>query len=1015
MPDPGAMGAIRFINTACFPLTMAHLEDKGNTNFNSEIVFATTNRNFFRWESMYSSEAYVRRFRVAMLAVPKEKYCLASSICEDPWKRRLDLKKIPQGVIFSEDVPEYIPWDYLNGCRASGEILDFAGLVKLLVEEYNRTKTKGTNLLSAHQELKFKYASSRLDAQIGDDDSDDFDFSPFANIDFFNLGFSTPVKALATCVTIAAGAWYVLRKTILDQSGDVHGKAKSPRKMKKAFKARKANVKNLNAQFGANANSVNGARKIMKRSVYKMYCQGFPDASVYATFVKGRVFVAPAHFFHAVQTFIDDGLCGENPTVVFERCTAPSIGFEISFDDLDVIDVRDDDQKETDMFYCIVPSIIPSHPDIRSCFKPINEDATRSKFDAMLVKQDGKDLTFMCTQAYPAGSISYHPFESGDSFKYNLPTRKGDCGSLLFVTGPTAGKPVIVGIHVAGNEKNLGYATRIDYEAIEAVCLMCEAPIYTLDDAPDVDAQMGDNFIVAESLENLPLPTSNMVVRSPLYGKFNEPKCAPTMLRSLDLGNGLMDPWANARSKYSRFQRCVDLDLLDIVGGNVSQMVLYSKKSDDPWDSRLFTFQEAVQGIPGVQFVEGIPRNTSAGFPFSLHTNLKGKRDWFGTDGIYDFSSEKCLALQDSISQSIVKLEQGFRMNVKYADYLKDERRPIQKVIDGKTRLISASPLDYLIICRMYFGDFVRACMSGRITNEMAIGVNPYSSEWGFMTRHLQSVGSKCIFGDYSAYDGSIPIAFMYRALDIVEDFYRSSPDYKTQDSVVRAALFEDIVNSKHVAVKDGKTFSYEWFGSNPSGNFLTTILNSLCNLMLIRYAAVNIVVNKGLYKSRMNAMSDFNTNVRCIVFGDDNGMCVSDKWAEFLDQESFTVEMKKIGMVYTDESKSLSNDFKHRPLTECTFLKRAFRFDEAASRWDAPLEVSTIEEMCNWTKKGCTKKDVMATVDTALMEASFHGKDYYNEFSTRLRSATLEALESVPMVNFRLSLEKARGCEMNY
>lgn len=1018
MPDPGAMGAIRFINTACFPLTMAHLEDKGNTNFNSELVFATTNRNYFKWDSMYSSEAYVRRFKIAMLAVPKEKYCLEDSLDDDPWKRRLDLSKISKSNgVFDEDVPEYIPWNFLTGTRSIGPTLDFHGLVDKMVFEFERTREKGDALLGAHKELKSRFVKERLEAQIGQDveEPENTDsFNLFENLDFFDFSISNPIKVLSLCVTVASGIWYLFRDSMGDQSGDVKGKRAQKGKPKKSFKPRSVGSKSLKAQHGANSNVVAGARKVMKRNVYKVFSSENPNACVFATFVKGRACVMPAHFFHATQSSIDDKDCSENPVIVFERCSTPLISFEVKFEDLSVFDLREEGDYENDLFVCVLPRVVPSHPDITSYFKPLNEDINRSRFEAMLAKPDGKDILFMCTQAYPSGSVSYHPFEVGKSFKYDLPTRTGDCGSLLFSVGPTAGRAVIVGMHIAGNGKNLGISTKFDYEMIEAISCLCDAPTTELDDEEDFDYQMGDNFLVGQEAKPLPLPTKNCVVPSKLYGKFNEPKCAPSMLREMDLGDGLKDPWQFARSKYSRAQKAVDLNLLEVVACGVSQSILFSKKFDDPWDARLYSFEEAVSGIPGVSFAEGIPRNTSSGYPFSLDVKLKGKKDWFGTGNEYDFSSDKCINLKESIFKSIDELEKGFRMRVIYADYLKDERRPFEKVVAGKTRLISASPLDYLIICRMYFGDFVRSAMSGRVNNGMAVGMNPYSSEWSYLVQHLQSVGENCIFGDYSAYDGSLPVAFMYKALDIIEDFYASAK-CDPRDSVVRAALFEDIVNSKHLCVKDGKGFVYEWFGSNPSGNFLTTILNSVCNLMLIRYAACKVAVSSGKYSGYLAASSDFSHNVRCIVFGDDNGICVSDEWSSFLDQISFTREMKEIGMTYTDEMKSSSNDLTHRHITECSFLKRAFKYDFKSRRWDAPLEKNTIEEMCNWTKRSSTDKDLLNTVDMALKEAAFHGEQYYNEFASRLRNATLEEMECVPVVNFKSALVEVRSSDLTY
>lgn len=64
-------------------------------------------------------------------------------------------------------------------------------------------------------------------------------------------------------------------------------------------------------------------------------------------------------------------------------------------------------------------------------------------------------------------------------------------------------------------------------------------------------------------------------------------------------------------------------------------------------------------------------------------------------------------------------------------------------------------------------------------------------------------------------------IVLMYTFLDLANRFY-STGDCDVNDNVVRETLFEEIVNSIHVGIFSNLdeviTFSYEWFGSNPSG-----------------------------------------------------------------------------------------------------------------------------------------------------------------------------------------------------
>lgn len=1050
MGDPGAMGAIRFINTANAPLHMAHLEDKGNSNFCSEIVSATTNRNFFKWHSMYDSEAYVRRFKISVVVVPAKEFCLPGTTEGGIWERRLDLSKVDVAHGYDLRIAEFHPWNFLDGTPKPGEYWSFTEFVDYVVASFEFNKNKGQAMLDFHSQIKMQYAASRLKPQGGQDVVDNLvqeyglcktylisliekaklsftdsnfkeKFINLINADFMTTAegvwdvaakfcreHATMIAAVTGAMTIVYLGWKFLEGRFFSQSGDVR-KAKVATRSKKPRSSRTV-VRGLQQQAGVDRNVVNMVKKVCKRNMYKISCEYFVNHLGYGIFIKGRVMILPEHFLYAIEDKIDSLVGEKDPVLTFERLGSPSVGFKCRFSD---IEFRTCENSENDTAFAVFPDVTHQHSDISSFF--LNPKEKPGKFQSLLVLPTDNDLLLHSTIAVAAGAVSYASYSTTNAFKYPIATQYGDCGSPLFVIDPSVGQPRIVGLHVAGNG-SLGMSTEINPDHIlDVLSAQTDTIVVHLDDADDFDSQMSANFLVGPKVRDMPLPSSNMVIPSALHGKFKESEYAPSMLRPLDLGDGLKDPWVSARSKYSRMQPCVDMALLDIVATTVSNTILFASDKDKPWDARKYTFEEAVAGIAGVPFCDGIPRNTSSGYPFSLDVKDKGKKDWFGKDGEYDFSGTKCAELRKTIEAEIKSLSNGIRMKVLYADYLKDERRKKVKVIAGATRLISASPLDYLIICRMYFGDFVRSCMSGRVTNEMAIGLNPYSEEWGYLVKHLTAVGDKNIFGDYSAYDGSLPISFMYKFLDIVEEFYQTNPDYDFVDAVVRRALFEDVVNSHHVAKVGPDCFEYEWYGSNPSGNFLTTVLNSTCNLMIIRYCSAKIIYESKPGSSYLGVVSSIQDHIRAATFGDDNAINISDEWSVYIDQQSLTAEMAKIGLKYTDESKSEGFVPKHRKITEGSFLKRAFVWDSNYKRWDAPLQFDVIEEMINWTKKGADKNSLITTVNTAVKEASLHGHSKFREFTDQLKPLCLKELSHSINTNYKANLREVRGSEGYY
>lgn len=62
---------------------------------------------------------------------------------------------------------------------------------------------------------------------------------------------------------------------------------------------------------------------------------------------------------------------------------------------------------------------------------------------------------------------------------------------------------------------------------------------------------------------------------------------------------------------------------------------------------KILTFEEAVLGVENENYMNGIPRNTSCGYPDIMHSRpgFKGKQWYFGKDEQYDLTSKQCVQL----------------------------------------------------------------------------------------------------------------------------------------------------------------------------------------------------------------------------------------------------------------------------------------------------------------------------------------------------------------------------------
>ena len=176
-------------------------------------------------------------------------------------------------------------------------------------------------------------------------------------------------------------------------------------------------------------------------------------------------------------------------------------------------------------------------------------------------------------------------------------------------------------------------------------------------------------------------------------------------------------------------------------------------------------------------------------------------------------------------------MEKGQIQEYIFMDTLKDETRPIEKVEALKTRVFAAAPMDFIIVFRQYFLDFIVYMMENRIINESAVGIRAQSDEWTLLHRQLSRKGTKVIAGDFSNYDGSLHPKILWAVFDIIQSYYWRSGATE-QEQRVRWCLWNNLVNSYHIC---GEWF-YQLNHSQPSGNPATAILNSMYNSIACRY-----------------------------------------------------------------------------------------------------------------------------------------------------------------------------------
>lgn len=1116
-PDVGCEMILRMINMVNYPLNMAHLDDKGNVNFRSKIVFVTTNRKKWDWKSMILPEAYARRFKVSLLQVPKKEYSTLESLAlGSEWERKLDVTTCAPDEDGNYDLSiyEFYPWNSMTG-EVKGPCLSYEEVVADCVTKYNATSGEGDRLLKFHQNRKFKSfeavkgrfsadtilkvaammpqgkgdykhlnSQTEYEAALTEETLNAFfsnnavalgieqeairemyeadiinSFTPTSTIwQKFVQTYITPyvpyvatvceslkdfvynhagLIAIGSALALFRFAWPIFEKGFGEQSNDVKPvtkssaknakkmvRAKKYKEMRKAIKPMKVDVKvePMVAQAMAlNANTSAMATKLYNYAMWQIYVGTDPKVYGSAICFGGRLFQMPRHFFVYFENKLED-----NPEVKikFVRCGTKDASFSVFYKDLrdcffeternqallEQAEAEGDTEPRTiDEIYMALGDELPRQKSIVKFLPKLNDTLSYGMCFGALVRPhetlSGYDL-YPCN-IKPNGCLDYTIYSNPTSYSYAIATNPGECGVPLIRCDERDPLPKVVGQHVSGNGTR-GCAMPIYAEYVEKAILDSEMEFFEEFDiealpppklgeerfivelATEAESEQGrhvaDNFLEVCEAPVMRLPTNSAIRRSPLFEAWGESNYDRALLYKVSTEDGVIDPHSNARGSYSGHFDALDTQCLNDATTSYIHTIY---KVSDQMTPEVLSFETAVTG----NFeMKGVPRSTSLGYPFCLDSKMRGKHEYFGADGDYTLESPKCELLKQRIDGFLNQMRNGKRCSFIYADFLKDERLKKEKVKVGRSRLVSASPVDYLVLCRMYFGSFVTWMTANRVHNGVAVGVDPYGCEWQQIYDHLDSVGIKSIFGDYTKYDSSLSPKLMYKCLDVIEAFYHNSTE---EDRMIRRILFEDVVNSRHIAsveTEDGLLgIIYEWTGSNPSGTFLTTILNSVCNNIILRY-----VIKKASDRARQSrTFAEIEANMRFITYGDDNGVSMSESMSH-ITQGSITEEFVRIGMVYTDEEKS-GACIDHRKKEDCTFLKRGFRFETKIGRMVAPLSMKTILEMAYWTKKSAMPNDVYNCAQLTLLELSLHGEKEFNSLAPRIIQAMRERINHSP------------------
>jgi len=238
---------------------------------------------------------------------------------------------------------------------------------------------------------------------------------------------------------------------------------------------------------------------------------------------------------------------------------------------------------------------------------------------------------------------------------------------------------------------------------------------------------------------------------------------------------------------------------------------------------------------------------------------------------------------------------------------LKDELRPIEKVLESKTRVFTAAPVTTLVGGKFVVDDFNKQFYTTNLKARHTVGINPWAGGWERLKTFLG--GSNMPFyvsGDGSRFDSSLdPILF-----DQVLKLRMSLMANKNGEHEALKNLYHEIVFTP-ILLENGQIVMKK-VGNN-SGQPSTVVDNTLILMMCFYYCSLRVTDDEEWIRK----------NFLFVCNGDDQKCAMTQ---DFIDKGCFNFEdkLRECGLNY--EFDDLTDDIEKYPYMSLTMVKNGDR-----------------------------------------------------------------------------------------
>jgi hypothetical protein len=565
---------------------------------------------------------------------------------------------------------------------------------------------------------------------------------------------------------------------------------------------------------------------------------------------------------------------------------------------------------------------------------------------------------------------------------YRANTNDGDCGSLLFVDSDKMSAKII-GYHIAGSSNGTGYSQLVTKEDLKEMLTVFENDTYSQSyegfivpvvplatEQPSLlDEVVGFNAVyqVPNHLKTSTGIPKTKLIPSPIVEDFSADTAFPSSYAGAVFSPG-QDAIHHVLKKKTKLHYHPPEQITDEICDGIYDKLM---NVNHPLYYRTLTFEEAWEGIHGEPFVDPMPRTTSTGWPYSKMYPGCNK-------GLFLNDSKKMAKLKNEVEALVEQCKVEVPVSV-FNLFVKDELRPKAKLLDGMVRLIAGCPIATTVAVRMYYGKITAWIMRNNIANGIAVGMNPYGHDWVRLTNYVLSKGHRNLIAlDAEGFEYS----HSNHVLRKLNEVLIRCCDCTKQEATIMRNLWSSIANC-HIIYG---SVIYSRSGNMASGCPLTSLMNSLLSFYYLAYGWLTITDEVA---PEFCSMRSFDAHVALAVYGDDTVGGVSDVASEFFNPLTIKDAVLPTGVKYTTATKDEITKVTFQTIETIDFLKRSFRYHKDLGRMVAPLSEDTLVKMVSWINTSPSPFTAFCEkMDTACIEASLHGKEFYLKFTTRIKES---------------------------